>query len=386
MLEKIELADANMIEMNEALVLGSIRQHKLAEASELMNAHYQKEIIERKKVEEILRESEQRLRVLFDLQTIGVYSCDASGLVKDFNRCAAEIWGREPSLNDFDEKFCGSLKLFSPDGSSMPREQCPTAQVIRGEIPNALDVEFIVERPDGSRLNCIASIQPLKNEQGEITGAINCFFDVTYRKQAEERQSLLANEIAHRGKNLLAVVTSIINRSLSGSISLSQGRDALLERIQALARWQPIYSVRGIEGVPLRAAILAEMEVFSDRVFVSGPEVTIDPGAAQTFSLFVHELTTNACKYGSLSVPTGRVNISWSIEGKNNEARFKFAWRESSGPAVSPPVHKGFGRMVLERTMEAAFMTAPKTSFDPAGLQYEFDVLLSRVAVKNAVE
>jgi PAS domain S-box-containing protein len=140
-------------------------------------------------------ESEERYRTLFDLGPIAVYSCDASGVIQKFNRRAAELWDREPALGDTDERFCGSFKLFRPDGSVMPHDQCPMAQVVSGTLSGARDAEVLIERSDGSRVTVLVNVRPLKNQGGEITGAINCFYDITERKTAEvmvdsQRQAL----------------------------------------------------------------------------------------------------------------------------------------------------------------------------------------------------
>src|SRR6185436_9236163 len=111
---------------------------------------------------ETLRESDERYRVLFDLSPAAVYSIDASGVIREFNRHAAELWGREPALGDTDERFCGSFRLFRPDGSFMPHAQCPMAQVVSGEIPEVRDAEVLIERPDGSRVAVLVNIRPLK--------------------------------------------------------------------------------------------------------------------------------------------------------------------------------------------------------------------------------
>lgn len=140
----------------------------------------------------VLRESEERYRTLFDLGPVGVYSCEVSGVIRDFNRRAVELWGREPRPGDTDERWCGSFKLHRPDGAFLPHEQCPMAEVLSGKIPEARDQEVQIERPDGSRVTVIVNIRPLKNEHGEILGAINCFVDITERKQMEEARERLA--------------------------------------------------------------------------------------------------------------------------------------------------------------------------------------------------
>jgi len=127
-----------------------------------------------------------RYHTLFDLAPVAVYSCDASGVIREYNNRAAELWGRKPQLGDTDERFCGSFKLYRPDGSFMPHEKCPMGDVLTGKVPGAHDAEVHIERPDGSRIIVIVNIAPVKDERGEIIGAINCFYDVTERKKAEE--------------------------------------------------------------------------------------------------------------------------------------------------------------------------------------------------------
>ncbi|HKO31634.1 MAG TPA: PAS domain S-box protein, partial [Nitrospiraceae bacterium] len=146
----------------------------------------------RRQADERLRESAEHYRTLFELAPIAVYSCDASGVVREYNQRAAELWGRSPQPGDTGERFCGSFKMYRPDGSLMPHEQCPMGDVLSGRVPGIQNGEVHIERPDGSRVIVIVNIAPVADERGSIVGAINCFYDVTDRIQVEETRARLA--------------------------------------------------------------------------------------------------------------------------------------------------------------------------------------------------
>jgi len=169
--EELESTNEELTTVNEEIV------SRNAELNRLMAGN--------KIAQEALRVSDARFRALFELEPVGIYSCDVTGAIREFNRCAAELWGRRPKTGEGGEKFCGSIRMLRPDGTPLLHARCPMAAVLKGQIASARNLEVVIERPDRSRRMVVVNIVPLKNEQGAITGAINCFYDITERQKLD---------------------------------------------------------------------------------------------------------------------------------------------------------------------------------------------------------
>ena len=130
-------------------------------------------------------QGDARYQALLDSDSTGVYTCDAAGVITYFNKQATELWGRTPALGDTDERFCGSHMMYRVDGSYMPHDQCPMADVLAGKVPGVFDGEVHVQRPDGSRVVVIVNIAPLVDDDGNIVGAVNSFRENPLRKRSK---------------------------------------------------------------------------------------------------------------------------------------------------------------------------------------------------------
>jgi two-component sensor histidine kinase/ActR/RegA family two-component response regulator len=202
--------------------------------------------------------------------------------------------------------------------------------------------------------------------------------EVFERKQAEERLTILVQELAHRVKNLLSVLQSIAGRTLVDSRSTQEAREILMGRLQALGKAHELLIDAYWKGADLRDVIEAEMAGFSERVHVSGPSLTLGPSGVQTFALIVHELSTNSAKYGAHSNSTGEVTVEWALGGNGPNGYMDFTWKERGGPPVKPASHEGFG-LSLIAAMGNNPDTAPEIEFAPEGFSCRIRVPLDTI-------
>lgn len=147
-----------------------------------------RDVTESEQTVEALKVSEALKVELLNLLPMAAYTCDAEGLITSYNRIASQLWGREPRLGHPDERFCGAFRLHLPDGTYLPHSECPMAHVLKSNSPVS-DREVVIERPDGSFVHVLVSISPIRDNNGKLVGAVNCFQDITERKQAQEQET-----------------------------------------------------------------------------------------------------------------------------------------------------------------------------------------------------
>jgi two-component system, chemotaxis family, CheB/CheR fusion protein len=252
---------------------------------------------------------------------------------------------------------------------------------VRRVLRTLASAERELTAPD-SGTRYIVRILPYRSIDNFIAGVVLTFIDVTAITRAEERQRLLLAELQHRVRNTLGVVRSIARRSAETSTSIDEYASHLDGRLNAFARIQGMVTRDPDGGVDLEYLVVEELLGYNARegeqLRVAGPPIRLQPKAAETFALALHELATNAIKYGALSQPAGRVDVSWRLDGTANPTQLTFDWRERGGPPVAPPQRKGFGSELLERTLAFELKSKTSLTFDRNGLQCTIAIPLSR--------
>lgn len=326
-----------------------------------------KDLTDRKLAEQRLQESEQRSRELLNALPVAVYTTDAAGRIIYYNEAAAAFSGRRPELGV--DEWCVTWKLYWPDGTPLPHNECPMALALN-ENRELRGVEAVAERPDGTRRTFTPYPTLLRDSAGDVVGAINVLVDITDRKQADEEQKILIDELNHRVKNTLATVQSISMHTHRST------PDAFVERFEdrlvALSKAHDLLTRRRWTGVGLGELLEQELTPYGDadqsRIVLDGPELPLPARTGLALSMVLHELATNAAKYGALSAEGGSVQVAWALEGEDRNI-LKLRWIESGGPKVETPNRRGFGHRLIERNIGRDLRGEVALQFEPSGLQ-----------------
>jgi PAS domain S-box-containing protein len=216
-------------------------------------------------------------------------------------------------------------------------------------------------------------IEPLRDVAGMIVGLTCAAVDITERKEGEAHLRLLMREITHRSKNLLAVIQAMARQTARHAGSIDVFLEQFSARLQALARSHDLLVEEGWHGAALEELVRSQLGHYLDRdgsqVGIEGPWVVLRPEAAQSLGLALHELATNAAKYGALSVPSGQVSIRWTLKPDGQTPGLDIAWVETGGPAVAKPERRGFGTLVIERNLAGALDAEVEMAYAPEGVR-----------------
>jgi PAS domain S-box-containing protein len=303
----------------------------------------------------------QRLAAIVESCDDAILSKDLNGIIKSWNTGAQRLFGYSA-----EEMIGKSVMILIPEDRRGEEPEI-IARIRRGERVN--HYETVRLRKDGSLVEISLSVSPIKDANGTVVGASKIAHDISEHKKAQARQEFLTREINHRTKNLFAIIQAVVNRSFVGKTSIAEAKAAILGRLSSLAQTNVLLMEADFKGADIADIVRTEMSPYHDRAEIEGPHFILSSQAAQNIALAVHELATNAAKYGALCTPSGSVSVNWRLIDEEGRPFFLFGWRERGGPPVTAPQRKGFGSTVLEHVMAEYFET--RIDFAPSGIVYE---------------
>ncbi|MCJ2033017.1 PAS domain S-box protein [Methylobacterium sp. J-068] len=329
------------------------------------------DITERKRTEEALRASEASQRSILETVPVGILFAEApSGRIVGGNVRIEEILGH-PVLPSPNVAAYGEWKSFHADGEPVCPDEYPLARVIAEGMDRAqLQVRY--RRPDGTDTWIDIVAAAIRGADGRLSGAVAAVSDIDARRRAEEERDLLNHELSHRMKNLLAMVQAIAANTLRGATDVEAAKDVLADRLITLGKAHDLLLGGAAERAAIEPVVRGGVGLQDDgggRVDYRGPPVEIGGRAALALALMMHELATNAAKYGALSTPGGRVDVEWTLTGADADPVLTISWRERDGPPVLPPSRKGFGSRLIERGLVNAVDGRISLTYPPEGVR-----------------
>lgn len=323
-----------------------------------------------------IRESEQHLRKLLEALPAAVYTTDAVGRITSFNRAAVDLAGRTPQLG---EMWCVTWRVLNADGSPLAHEDCPMAMALTQNRP-IRGAEAIAERPDGTRVPFIPYPTPLHDADGALIGGINMLVDITERKQAENRQKTLVDELNHRVKNTLATVQSLASQTVRNAENSDDAYKRFEARLLALSRAHDLLTQRHWGATPLhvlaREVLMPVLGHDASRIIIDGAAIEISTRVALNLTMTLNELAINALKYGAMSVETGTLSLTWGVQPHSSGSLLALEWREHDGPLVSQPKRRGLGLRLMERCIERDLGGKFDFLFQPEGVVCRISLLI----------
>ncbi len=314
-----------------------------------------------------LRESEARFRATFENAAVGIAHVAPDGSWLRVNTKLCHIVGYTP-----DELVQLSFQdITHPE--DLDKDLSLLTEVLSG-ARDEYEMEKRYRRKDGSLVWVNLTVGCVRNRTGSVAYLISAVEDISDKKEAEARQRLLVGELNHRVKNILATIQAMASHTMRNTGDFDTFRETFSGRLRAIAAaHDSIFSEGG--GEPLLADLIRrQLAPYAaegrDRLLLSGPPVVLGTTTAHALGLILHELATNATKYGALSTEGGSIRISWSPVGADRRVRLD--WTESGGPEVNPPDRTGFGTRLIESTLQHSLQGSAQIDYAPSGLAAEF--------------
>jgi len=323
------------------------------------------DITQQKIVERALAERTQQYQTIGESIPYGVWICDAQGMLRYISQSFLDMVGMT-AAEAYEFGWADKLAPGTAEPTLEAWKEC-----LRTGCDWTWEHHFV--NRDGGLTYVLSLGRPIRNPEGAITSWAGLNLDITERKKEEERAKVISAELDHRVKNILATIGSIARLSGRSSSSLEDYKRNFEARIQALSRAHQTLAESKWSGMPVRRLVENELQPYDEdvakRVAISGPDVLLTPAAAQSMSLVLHELTTNAAKYGALKEAEGKLSVSWDIR-EDCAPTLTFSWTESGLMAVESPTRTGFGTTVITDVVRTQCDAQVEIEYTPAGLDY----------------
>ena len=322
-------------------------------------------------------EERARLAAIVESSDDAIVGKDIDGIITSWNRGAERLFGYTA------REAVGQpvMMLIPPDRED--EETSILDRIRRGESIAPFDT--VRHRKDGTPVDVSLTISPVRDGQGRIVGASKVARDIGERKGNEKQRDLLMGELDHRVKNALATVQSIVRQSSRNAATLDDFLQSFEGRLLSMAHTHNLLNTGGWRSVSLRRIVTVELSPYDSgeggRIAIAGEDVPLDSKHVLILGLALHELATNAAKYGALSVPTGRVEISWNVRAAGDGPILRFQWVESGGPAVEAPSRRGFGSQLIERGLRHELQADIDLDFHREGVRFSMQVPLEFAGV-----
>jgi PAS domain S-box-containing protein len=342
-------------------------------------AVFYRDISDRKRAEDELKRNERRLSTALRVGKLGVFEHHFRPRNSYYwDSTIRQIWGVEEDTEITDTMFWPSIH---PDDG--PRLRAIIAAAVAGGTLGRVDIEYRIYRASDGALRWVNVALDVMSDMRGPYRVIGTAQDITERKEAEEHAQLLMREINHRSKNLLAVVQSIAHQMARNS-DIETFPQRFAERLAGLASSQDLLVKNNWRGVPLSELIATQLShckhLLGSRIHLDGDDLHIAPGMAQNLGMALHELATNAAKYGALSDDRGEVVIAWDVSACGDTDRaFSLSWTERNGPPVATPEHKGLGSFILTRMFKHSLGGEVVQEFPPEGLRWSIQAPASAI-------